>query len=89
MNTKLKPLAMSETDIENNDTVLYFSPGYTGAVHLILGSFVLETTSTVDEALELAKRYQPAARRCDKPVELVPTDINDHTAAQSLAEWWS
>lgn len=87
MNTSLKLSATSRQDIDNADIVLYFRPDYTGAVHLILGSFVLETTDTVEEALNHAKRYQPAAKRCGKPVELVPVDSSYQTLPLTIEDW--
>lgn len=80
------PLSMNG-QTNTTETILYFSPSYSGEVHIILGNFVLETPGTVDEAIKISKRYQEAAKRCNKPIELVPTDYTYQTTGQSIENW--
>ena len=69
------------------ETIVYFPRSYTGETYIILGSFVLETIGSAEEAISMSKRYQEAAKRCNKPVELIPTDSSFQTPGLRIEEW--
>tara|TARA_R110000822_G_scaffold31736_6_gene91646 strand:+ start:1084 stop:1365 length:282 start_codon:yes stop_codon:yes gene_type:complete len=70
------------------ETIVYFPRSYTGETYIILGSFVLETIGSAEEAISMSKRYQEAAKRCNKPVELIPTDSSFQTHGLHIDEWY-
>lgn len=80
------PMAVKDQS-QPTETIVYFSPSYTGEAHIILGSFVLETIGTVAEAVTISKQYQEAAKRCNKPIELVPTDYSFQTTGKPIGKW--
>jgi hypothetical protein len=79
--------SLSKLDVSQENTLIHFEPSYSGSVYLILGSFLMETPDSVEEAITISKRYQEAARRCNKPVELIPTDSSFQTPGQSIDDW--
>lgn len=79
----------SDTQCKEVKTRVYFSPDYTGPVHLILGSFVVETADTIEDALDGVKRFSAAAKRCGKPIEIVPVDSSYQTICVELDDWLS
>lgn len=67
--------------------VIYFPHFYTGEVHIILGSMVMETAESPTDAVADAVKYLDAAVKCGKNVELVPIDSIHHTEGQPLHQW--
>ena len=67
--------------------MVYFEQSYAGSVHLILGSFVMDTVGSVNEALLVAEKYVKAAKRCNKKIELVPTDCTYQTVGRRYQDW--
>tara|TARA_R110000787_G_scaffold241104_1_gene347313 strand:+ start:1653 stop:1964 length:312 start_codon:yes stop_codon:yes gene_type:complete len=74
-------------DIRQENTLIHFEPSFSGSVYLILGSFLMETADSVAEAITISKRYQKAARLCNKPVELILTDSSFQTSGQPIGVW--
>lgn len=79
--------SLSKLDIRQENTLIHFEPSYRGSVYLILGSFLMKTIDSVEEAITISMRYQEAARRCNKPVELIPTDSSFQTSGQPIGVW--
>ena len=78
-----EPLSSLDGDVE---VILYFEPTYSGPVHLILGSFVMESSESVNDALLLAENYIEAARRCKKVMELVPFDCSYQSSGYQYSD---
>ena len=80
------PMALKD-QAQSTETIVYFPRSYTGETHIILGRFVLETTGSAEEAISMSKKYQGAAKRCNKPVELIPTDSSFQALGHRIDEW--
>ena len=57
------PMALKD-QAQSTETIVYFPRSYTGETHIILGSFVLETTGYSHESNHMVKEQHVTSTGC-------------------------